>query len=336
MEPKKEKHEKPKYDYKADEKLLYDTVIVGTGVVGWATAMYGGRLGLKTLIIGDTFGGTIILTHLVENYPGFVRLTGQELSDKLEEHARDYDIDILSDRVERVEKSKRGHEECFLAHTLDGKKFFTRTVIFATGTKFKKLGVPGEKEFENKGVHYCALCDGPLYKGKERVGVVGGSDSAAKEALLLTEYAKKVYLIYRGEKIRPEPINEKRVEAKIKEGKIEILYKTNVTEIKGDKLMTSVILDRPYKGNKEFKMDAIFIDIGHIPLSELAIQVGVKVNEKKEITVDRKGRTNVPGIFAAGDVVDTEFKQAITGVGEGVAAVYQAYKYVKEKEHQSA
>ena len=258
-----------------------------------------------------------------------MRLTGQELSDKLEEHARDYDIDILSDRVERVEKSKRGHEECFLAHTLDGKKFFTRTVIFATGTKFKKLGVPGEKEFENKGVHYCALCDGPLYKGKERVGVVGGSDSAAKEALLLTEYAKKVYLIYRGEKIRPEPINEKRVEAKIKEGKIEILYKTNVTEIKGDKLMTSVILDRPYKGNKEFKMDAIFIDIGHIPLSELAIQVGVKVNEKKEITVDRKGRTNVPGIFAAGDVVDTEFKQAITGVGEGVAAVYQAYKYVK-------
>lgn len=328
--------EKPKYDYKPDEKLLYDTVIVGTGVVGWATAMYGGRLGLKTLIIGDIFGGTIILTHLVENYPGFVRLTGQELSDKLEEHARDYDIDILSDRVERVEKAKKGKEDAFLVHTLDGKKFFTRTIIFCTGTKFKKLGVPGEKEFENKGVHYCALCDGPLYKGKERVGVVGGSDSAAKEALLLTEYAKKVYLIYRGDKIRPEPINEKRVEAKVREGKIEILYRTNITEINGDKLMTSVVLDNPYKGSKEFKLDALFIDIGHIPLSELALQVGAKVNEKKEIAVDRKGRTSIPGIFAAGDVVDTEFKQAITGVGEGVAAVYQVYKYVKEGEHVNA
>src|SRR3989344_3987514 len=233
MEPKKEKHEKPKYDYKADEKLLYDTVIVGTGVVGWATAMYGGRLGLKTLIIGDIFGGTIILTHLVENYPGFVRLTGQELSDKLEEHARDYDIDILSDRVERVEKSKRGHEECFLAHTLDGKKFFTRTVIFATGTKFKKLGVPGEKEFENKGVHYCALCDGPLYKGVNTIVVVGGADSSVKEALLLTEFAEKVYIIYRGDKVHPEPINMERAEKLIKQGRLEIINNTNVKEIKG-------------------------------------------------------------------------------------------------------
>ena len=324
------------YPHKPDEKAFYDTIIVGAGVVGWATAMYGGRLGLKTLVIGDIFGGTIILTHLVENYPGFIRLTGPELGEKLEEHARDYDIDILSDRVSSVQKAKKGKDDAFLVHTQDGKKFHTRTVIFCTGTKFKKLGVPGEKEFENKGVHYCALCDGPIYKGKERLGVVGGSDSAAKEALLLTEYAKKVYIIYRGDKIRPEPINGKRVDAKIKEGKIEIIYRTNITEIRGDKLMTSVVLDAPYKGSKEFKLDALFIDVGHIPLSDLAIPLGVKLNEKKEIVINRKSETNVPGVFAAGDVVDTEFKQAITGVGEGVAAVYQAYKYVKEGEHISA
>ncbi len=330
MDSKKEQEQKQKYSHKSDEKVFYDVVIVGAGVVGWATAMYGGRLGLKTLVIGDIFGGTIILTHLVENYPGFIRLTGPELGEKLEEHARDYDIDILSDRVSGVQKAKKGKEDAFLVHTQDGKNFYTKTVIFCTGTKFRKLGVLGEKEFENKGVHYCALCDGPLYKGRERVGVVGGSDSAAKEALLMTEYAKKVYIIYRGDKIRPEPINEKRVEAKIKEGKIEIIYRTNVLEIKGDKLMTGIIFDNPYKSSKEFKLDALFIDVGHIPLSETAIPLGVKLNEKKEIVIDRKSQTNVPGIFAAGDVVDTEFKQAITGVGEGVAAVYQAYKYVKE------
>ena len=152
---------------------------------------------------------------------------------------------------------------------------------------------------------------------------------------MLTEYAKKVYIIYRGEKIRPEPINEKRVDAKIKEGKIEILYKTNVLEIKGDKLMTNVVLDNSYKGSKEFKLGALFIDVGHIPLSDLALPLGVKLNEKKEIVINRKSETNIPGIFAAGDVVDTEFKQAITGVGEGVAAVYQAYKFVKEEGHKS-
>ena len=335
MTAKKTEAEVHKYSHKPDERAFYDTVIVGAGVVGWATAMYGGRLGLKTLVIGDIFGGTIILTHLVENYPGFIRLTGPELGEKMEEHARDYDIDILSDRVAKVEKTKKGKDDAFLVHTQDGKKFFARTVIFCTGTKFKKLGVPGEKEFENKGVHYCALCDGPIYKGKERIGVVGGSDSAAKEALLLKEYAKKVYLIYRGDKIRPEPINEKRVDAKIKEGKIEILYKINVLQIKGDKLMSGVVLDNAYKGSKEFRLDALFIDIGHIPLSDLAIPIGVKLNDKKEIVINRKSETNIPGVFAAGDVVDTEFKQAITGVGEGVAAVYQAYKYVKEEGHKS-
>ena len=328
----KRKEKKPKYSYKPNEKTFYDTIIIGGGVVGWGTAMYGGRLGLKTLIIGDIFGGTIILTHLVENYPGFIRLTGPELGEKMETHARDYDIDILSDKVTKVEGHKAQKGSCFRVTTADGKKFLAKAVIFCTGTKVKKLNVPGEKEFENKGAHYCALCDGPLYKGRERIGVVGGSDSAVKEGLLLTEYAKKVYIIYRGEKVHPEPINMTRAEGKIKQGKLEIINNTNVKEIKGNTMMTQIIFDKPYKGKKEFKLDALFIDIGHIPLSELAKEIRVKLNEKNEIVIDRKSRTNIPGIFAAGDVVDTEFKQAITGVGEGVAAVYQAYKYVNENE----
>jgi thioredoxin reductase (NADPH) len=167
-----------------------------------------------------------------------------------------------------------------------------------------------------------------LFKGKV-VSVVGGSDSAAKEALLLAKYCSKVYLIYRKEKIRPEPINARRIE---KESKVEVITKTNVTEILGTEKVTGVKLDNPHNGSDSLAMDGIFIAIGGIPYSELAVKIGVEVNEKGEIKIDRSSRTNVAGVFAAGDVADTEFKQAITGVAEGVHAAYQAYKYVNETE----
>ncbi len=171
-------------------------------------------------------------------------------------------------------------------------------------------------------------CDGPLFRNKV-LAVVGGSDSAAKEALLLTQYASKVYIIYRGDKIHPEPINEDRVK---KNKKIEVIANTNITEIKGDKKVTHVILDKPYKGSKEFKLDGIFVEIGHIPLADFVKPIGVKLNQKGEIIIDRTSSTNVPGLFAAGDVVDTKFKQAITGVGEAVSATYSAYQYINENE----
>ena len=171
-----------------------------------------------------------------------------------------------------------------------------------------------------------------MFKGKT-VGVVGGSDSAVKEALLLTEYAKKVYIIYRGEKIHPEPINLDRAKKMIKKGKIEIINNTNVIEIKGDgEKINSVVFDKTYRGKKDFKLDGLFVDIGHIPLSDLAKDVGVKINDKSEIIIDRKSDTNIKGFYAAGDVTDTEFKQAITGVGEAVHAVYSVYEYVNNGE----
>ncbi len=308
---------------------IYDLIIVGGGVVGYAGAMYAGRMQLKTLVLGEILGGTIILTDVVENYPGFIRLTGQELADKLKEHALDYK-DFVEIKEENVAEIKmRGN--CFDVFTINGKKYQSRTIIFATGMKHRELGVPGEKEFSGKGVHTCMLCDGFFFKNKN-VGVVGGSDSAAKEALLGTQWAKKIYIIYRGEKIRPEPINDKRVEQKIKEGKMEIINNTNVKEIKGTDKVTHVIFDKPYKGSKEFKLDAVFVEIGADPQSELAKSLGVKTNEKDEIIIDREAKTNVLGVFAAGDVVDTKFKQAITGAGEAVLAVYSAYTYINTTE----
>lgn len=303
---------------------MYDVAIIGSGVTGYGAAMYAARLDLSVVVIGDVEGGTITLTDDVANYPGFVQLTGQELAGKLKEHALDYPVAFDTDMVSDVFKSK---DDYFYVVT-DSKTFLAKTIVFATGMKERELEVPGHDDFRNRGVSYCALCDAPLYKDKV-VAVVGGSDSAAKEALLLAKYCKKVYIIYRREKIRPEPINAVRIE---REPKIEIINNTNVIEIAGDQKVTSLKLDNPYNGSDTLAVDGLFVAIGGIPNSKLAEKLGVELNKKGEIMIDRSSRTNIEGVFAAGDVADTEFKQAITGVAEGVHAAYQAYTYVNEHE----
>ena len=307
----------------------YDFIIIGAGGAGLAAAMYGARLGLKTLCLGHShgtempLGGVITTTNVVENYPGFIRLTGTELADKIKEHAQSYDLVTLKE--EKVDEVKK-LGDLFTVKTSEN-IYQGKTILFATGTKWKKLDVPGSKEFENKGVAYCALCDAVLFKNKV-VCVVGGSDSAAKDAMVLEEHAKKVYIIYRGEKIRPEPINYERV---IKNKKIEIINNTNVTEIKGNQLVEKVILDKPYKGKKELELQGVFVAIGHIILSDLAKSIGIKVNEKGEIILDHKtSETNIKGVFAAGDVADKPFKQLITGVAEGCTAAFSAYEYISK------
>ncbi|MFW9980253.1 MAG: NAD(P)/FAD-dependent oxidoreductase [Candidatus Thorarchaeota archaeon] len=303
---------------------MYDLIIIGAGVTGYGAAMYAARLDLSCAVIGDVEGGTITLTDDVANYPGFKQLTGQELAGNLRAHAEAYPVHIETGTIIDVFKDEQG----FYYVVSDKKTFLAKSILFATGMKERELEVPGHDELRNKGVSYCALCDAPLFKDKV-VAVVGGSDSAAKEALLLAKYCSKVYIIYRREKIRPEPINARRIE---KEAKIEIISQTNVTEVIGTDRVTAVKLDRPHNGSDTLSLDGIFVAIGGIPHSELAKKLGVKLNEKGEIMIDRSSRTNVDGIFAAGDVVDSEFKQAITGVGEGVNAAYQAYKYVNENE----
>ena len=220
----------------------FDFIVIGGGVSGLAASMYAARLGLKTLVLGAShsselpIGGVITTTNVVENYPGFIRLTGTELSENIRKHAESYDlVSIKQEKVEDIEKTKEG----FNVKTKK-EEYFGKTILFATGTKWKKLEAPGAKEFENKGVAYCALCDAPLFKNKV-VAVVGGSDSAAKDALLLAEHVKKVYVIYRGEQIRPEPINMKRV---LDNKKIEIINNTNIREVRGEKNVKSVVLDK--------------------------------------------------------------------------------------------
>ena len=307
-----------------EDDMMFDLVVIGSGVTGYGAAMYAARLDFSVAVIGDVDGGTITLTDDVANYPGFIQLTGKELSEKLKEHALDYPVTIETGTVTDVFKND---QKLFYIVT-ENKTYIGKSVLFATGMKERELEVPGHDELRNKGVSYCALCDAPLFKDKV-VAVIGGSDSSAKEALLLAKYCSKVYIIYRRKKIRPEPINARRVE---NEPKIEVITETNVTEILGDQRVVGVRLDNPYNGSDTVDLDGVFIAIGGIPYSQIAEKMGVKLNEKKEIVIDRESRTNLEGVFAAGDVADTEFKQAITGVAEGVHAAYQAYRYVNETE----
>jgi thioredoxin reductase (NADPH) len=305
--------------------MQYDMAIIGSGCSGLAGAMYAGRLGMKVLVLGEMRGGTITTTNNVENYPGFISLTGIELAQKLEDHARAYpSVEIKDEKVVKIGRNADGKFNV----KSDAGKYEAKTVLYATGTEWKKLGAPGEKEFANKGVHYCALCDGAFCKGKT-VAVIGGSDSAAKDALVLTEWAKKVYMIYRGAKIRPEPVNYDRVMAN---DKIEIINNANVKEIIGEKKVTGITLDKPHNGSDKLPLDAVFVAIGHLPLSSLAAEAGVEVDAKGYVKINRNSETNVLGFYAAGDVTDTRFKQAIVGVGEAVEAVYSAHLYLGGKD----
>ena len=300
-----------------DPEKTYDIIVLGGGPTAIGCAIYAARFAMDVLVIGKTFGGLIATTHIVENYPGITSVSGLGFVEMFRDHMQSLNISYISDEINSIEKVN----DHFVLHSFF-QKFKAYTICIATGSERRKLGIPGEQEFAGRGVSYCATCDGPFFKDKV-VCVIGGSDSAAKEALFLAQNAKKVYIIYRGEEIRAEPINKERV---YENDKIEIIYKTIITEIRGENSVKSVIFDN----GKEFEVDGVFIEIGSIPNSDLAKGIGVNTNEKSEIIINRKSETNIPGIFAAGDVADAPFKQAITGVAEGVIAAYSAFDYVKE------
>jgi thioredoxin reductase (NADPH) len=300
-----------------DLDKIYDLIVLGGGPTAIGCAIYAKRFALDVLIVGKTFGGLIATTHIVENYPAISSISGQGLMDMFKEHMDSLEIPYITDEIKSIEKVNEHFElRSFFQN------FKAYSVCIATGSLRRKLGIPGEEEFAGKGVSYCATCDGPFYKDKV-VCVIGGSDSAAKEALFLAQNTKKVYIIYRGEDLRAEPINKKRV---LESDNIEIIYETNIVKIIGEGKVKSVVFDN----GKELNVDGVFIEIGSIPNSDIAKRIGVDTNDHNEIKINRKSETNIPGIFAAGDVADAPFKQAITGVAEGVIAAYSAFDYVKE------
>lgn len=297
-----------------------DTIIVGGGPAGYSAAIYAARFRLSIKLFAETPGGLITTTHMVENWPGIPMISGWDLMQRFHEHLESVQVPVCQERVTKVSRDGK----LFVVETDAGTTVAGKTLVLGTGSIHRHLDVPGEKEFANRGVSYCATCDAALYREKV-VAIVGGSDSAAKEALLLSEYASKVYILYRKDKLRAEPINNERV---AQNPKIEFVPNVNVTEIRGEQFVTSVLLDT----GTELPLDGVFIAIGHLPQNEFAKALGVELEENGEIKIDRLARTNVPGVFAAGDVANSPFKQAITGSAEGVAAAFSAYDFVRKAE----
>jgi thioredoxin reductase (NADPH) len=315
------------YEHKADVNVFYDTIIVGAGVAGLSAAMYAARLGLKTMLIGETIGGTIALTSAVENYPGFVSVGGQKLAELLENHAMDYDIGILNDIVTDI-SIKEQLPNAFKVQS--GKNEFKgRTVVLTTGAKVKKLGIPGEEGFTGRGVGYCAICDASMVEGKT-VAVLGGGDSAVKEANLLANYAKKVYVVNNEELLHAEKPNMARLEAYMKEGRVEAINGAETARIDGDKRVERLVFKKPVDNRQSLDIDYVFIYIGHNPENTLAKPLGVKLNEKGEVIINKNSETNIPGFYAAGDVTDSPWKQAITAAAQGVTAAYHAYEHINK------
>ncbi len=297
----------------------YDVVIIGAGPAGMSAGLYAARDGLKTVIISKDIGGTTNSILLLENWPGFSG-TGAELMKKFYEQLKEYKIDFIMQDVEKIKKEKEG----FCIETKK-QKIYSKSVIIASGTKRRKLNVPGEKELTGKGVSYCVTCDAFFFKNKT-VGVVGGSDCAAISALALSDLAKKVYVFYRGKKLRCEEITSKRLE---KKENVEIVYEAVPLRIKGESKVEGLVV-RQNEKEKEFNIDGVFIEIGAIALIEFIKDLDLELDKDGQIIVDSEMKTSVDGVFAAGDVTHSSLKQVVVAASQGAVAAKSASAWVKK------
>ncbi|MEM2145466.1 MAG: thioredoxin-disulfide reductase [Candidatus Jordarchaeaceae archaeon] len=297
-------------------------LICGAGPAGLSAAIYAGRFGLDTVVLeAKVSGGQAALAAIVENYPGFTSVRGMELMDVMRRQAEQSGSEIHD--LEPVKKMEKDGEKIKIVSEKD--MYTADAVIIATGREHVKLGVPGEGKLVGRGVSYCATCDGPLFKGK-RVLVVGGGNAACSEALYLSEVAGEVHLVHRRDDLRAEAYY-KRV---LNERGVKIHWNTEVKEILGDKVVNSVRLFNNKTGEESLlDVNAVFIAIGFKPVSEIARGMGVKIDNEGYIIVDREQRTNIEGVFAAGDITGGGVYQIAKAVGEGATAAVNAYLYIR-------
>ncbi len=306
-------------------KQEYDVVIVGGGPAGLSAAIYAARSMLRTAVISKDFGGQVLDAHVVENYPGFVSIRGSELMERFREHAEHFGAELVQAEVKRI----RREGDFFVVETTAGTTR-ARAVVYAAGSRHRKLGVPGEKELEGRGVSYCAICDAALFKGKV-VAVVGGGNTAFMDAELLTEHAAKVYIIHRRREFRAEPIIVERLK---RNPKVEFVVPYVVERIEGrEKVEQLVLRNRENGEEKTLKVDGVFVDIGMEPQTDLLKDLGVELDEKGYVLTREDMSTNVPGLFAAGDVARGcgDVHQIVTAAAKGAIAALSAYRYIKEK-----
>jgi len=299
------------------------TIIIGSGPAGMSAALYAARANLEPLVLsGMELGGQVSVTHIVENYPGFPEgIEGPKLVENFQKQAERFGTKVEFDSATEVDLSTRP----FRVKTW-GNEYLAETLIITTGATPRHLDIPGEKEFTGRGVSYCATCDGHFFQGKDVI-VVGGGDSALEEGLFLTRYVNSVKIIHRREELRAGAILQNRA---FKNDKVEFIWNTVVTEIIGDGIVDTVKLKNVKTGNEEeLKTDGVFIFIGHIPNTDL-YEGQLELDENGYVQVDRFMQTNVPGVYAAGEVADSHFRQVITSAGMGAGAAMQAIHFLED------
>jgi len=306
-------------------RKYYDVIIIGGGPAGLSAAIYALRASMRTVLIEKASpGGQMTLTDEVENYPGIANINGYDLSQKFLEHAKSYNLEVLSREAAGLEPGLEWHTV-----QLDGdERLKSHAVILASGGLPRKLNIPGEDEFYGKGVSYCAVCDGFFFRNKTVV-VVGGGDTAAEEALYLSKLAQKVYLVHRRDALRAGMILQQRVKA---DKKIEILWDTVVTAIKGDAGQVSAV-DLQNTQTEEVRAlaaDGVFIGIGFDPNNQL-VPAGTKVNADGYVCTDERCETNFSGIFAIGDLREKYGRQIVLSAADGCTAALAAAYYVEVK-----
>ena len=300
---------------------MRDIIIIGAGPAGLSAAIYAVRQQLDVLIITKNIGGQVLWGPSVENYLGYKKILGTDLAEKFLEHVKEYNVKIKEDEtVTQVKKKEPG----FIVET-DKSSYETKTIIVTSGKEPRKLNVPGEDRLAGKGVSYCATCDGLFFMDQD-VAVIGGGNAGIDAAIQLEKIAKKIYVIEILDELKADRISIEQVK---KLDKVEIMLKTKVKEIKGDKEVQSIIIENE-KGQKELNVNGVFIEIGSLPSVDFVKDL--KKNEFNEIVVNNKNETNIPGIFAAGDVTDVPEKQAIVSAGEGCKAALSAFKFLSKNE----
>lgn len=303
---------------------MYELIIIGGGPAGIAAGVYAGRKKMKSAVIADTFGGQSIVSADIQNFIGIPSIPGYELAERMEEQLRSIpDIEIVSpDKAEKIEKIEGG----FRVSTTSGKNFETKTVLMAVGSIRRKLGVPGEKEYDGKGVAYCATCDAPMFQGK-RVAVVGGGNAGLEAVHDLMAYASEITLFVRGDAPKGDAIT---LEAITASPKVKVMTHTEVREISGTKFVEGLTFENTKTGERgNMPVDGVFIEIGWIPNSGL-VQGLAEIDAHGEIVVNHKTQqTSCEGIWAAGDVSDVMYKQNNISMGDAVKAVLNIQDYLR-------
>jgi len=317
---------------------IYDLVIIGAGPAGITAGIYAKNFGLDFLMIGEESGGLINTAYKVENYPGIFNISGKDLTKEFEKHRNYLKIPLIKDRVELIQSHQLQSEKIFQIFSKK-KEYKTKSIILAFGTEAKKIDIKDVEKLEGKGVSYCINDNTFLYKNKT-VAIVGGANAAVMNAIALAEKAKKVYLIYRKDNLRSDAIWVEKIK-KIKN--IEIIYKANVIKVKGNlpagppagrtgrhgNKLEKIVLDN----KKELEVSGILIEAGCIPNTSLIHGLGVKIDDKGYIQVNKDQSTNVSGIFAAGDITtgSNEFRQIVTACSEAAIAVLGIFNFLKNK-----